>query len=223
MRNLFLTLLLAFSTQMAWGQAFVHLYTYKSANEVLAPRTKHTPRTILIGDSITEVWAKTCPDFFADGKRVGRGISGEVSAQMLLRFRSDVIDNEATAVVICAGTNDIALNQGDYNEDYTFGNIVTMVELAKVHGIKPILASVLPATGFRWRPEVKDAPEKILALNARLKAYAKAHKLVYLDYYSAMVSDDGISLNPAYTYDGVHPSKEGCKAMEQVYLKMLKK
>ena len=198
---------------VAPAQNFVHLGRFQEANAQLPAPGKN--RTVFMGDSITEIWE---PSFFDNNTRIGRGISGEVTAQMVLRFRQDVIEIGATEVVILAGTNDIALNQGDYNPDYTFGNIVTMVELAIANGIRPVLCSLLPASGYRWRPEVTDAPEKISALNARLKAYAAEHGIWYLDYFSAMVAPDGRSLNPDYTYDGVHPNVTGFKVMEKVFL-----
>lgn len=205
------------------AQSFVHLERYKDANEQLAAPAKRAARTVLMGDSITDYWPKRYPEFFTDDSRIGRGISGEVTAQMLLRFRQDVIETGAGRVVILAGVNDIALNQGAYNEDYTFGNIVSMVELAKAHRIKPVLCSALPAKAFGWRPEVKDAPAKIASLNKRLKEYAAKNHIKYIDYFPFMVAEDGESLNPAYTMDGVHPNHEGYKVMESVYLKTLKK
>ncbi|MBQ3873449.1 MAG: lipase [Bacteroidales bacterium] len=205
------------------AQSFVHLERYKDANEQLAAPAKRAARTVLMGDSITDYWPKRYPEFFTDESRIGRGISGEVTAQMLLRFRSDVIDLGATRVVILAGTNDIALNQGDYNEDFTFGNIVSMVELAKAHKIKPVICSVLPAKKYRWRPEVTDAPAKIASLNKRLKEYAAKNHITYIDYFTPLVAEDGESLRNEYSPDGVHPNHDGYAVMESVYLKALKK
>lgn len=145
---------------------------------------------------------------------IGRGISGQTSYQFLLRFREDVINLSPALVVINAGTNDVAENTNPYNEDYTFGNIVSMVELAKANKIKVILTSVLPAAAFKWRMEIKDAPQKIQALNARIEAYAKANKIPFVNYYKAMVAGDNQALNPQYTKDGVHPTGEGYDIME---------
>ena len=203
------------STQKPVTPNYVHLKTYAEANAELPEPGRKTRRVVFIGDSITELWGHTAdPEFFRNGRYVERGISGEVTAQMVLRFRQDVIDLKPWAVVINGGTNDIALNQGAYDEDYTFGNIVSMVEMAKAHKIKVILTSVLPAAKYRWRPEVTDSSEKILALNARIEAYAKANRIPYVDYYTPLLADDGKSLNPAYTKDGVHPIKEGYLVME---------
>ena len=117
-------------------------------------------------------------------------------------------------MVINAGTNDIAENQGPYDEDRTLGNIISMVQLARANGIKVILSSVLPAARFGWRPSVTDGADKIASLNARIKAYAQREKLLYVDYYSAMVSGPERALNPAYTRDGVHPTPAGYDVME---------
>ncbi|MBQ9654355.1 MAG: SGNH/GDSL hydrolase family protein [Bacteroidales bacterium] len=221
----FLSILLCaavFQGSMA-AQSFVQLGRYRNDNEQLAKPAKKSARTVFMGDSITDFWPKRYPEFFTDESRIGRGISGEVTAQMLLRFRSDVIDLGATRVVILAGTNDIALNQGDYNEDFTFGNIVSMVELAKAHKIKPVICSVLPAKKFGWRPEVTDAPAKIASLNKRLKEYAAKKHITYIDYFTPMVAEDGESLRNEYSPDGVHPNHDGYAVMESVYLKALKK
>jgi len=205
------------------AQSFVQLGRYQKDNEQLAKPAKKASRTVFMGDSITDYWPKRYPEFFTDESRIGRGISGEVTAQMQLRFRSDVIDLSATRVVILAGTNDIALNQGDYNEDFTFGNIVSMVELAKANKIKPVICSVLPAKKYGWRPEVKDAPAKIASLNRRLKEYAAKNHITYIDYFTPLVAEDGESLRKEYSPDGVHPNHEGYAVMESVYLKALKK
>lgn len=119
--------------------------------------------------------------------------------------------------MINAATNDIAENTGTYHEDRTFGNIVSMVELAKANHIKVILTTTLPAAGFGWNPSIKDAPQKIASLNARLKAYAKANKIPFVDYYSSMVSGNNKALNPVYTKDGVHPTSEGYDVMEKAH------
>lgn len=156
---------------------------------------------------------------------MGRGISGQTSSHFLLRFREDVIKLAPALVVINAGTNDVAENAGAYNEEYTFGNIVSMVELARANKIKVILTSVLPAAAFGWNSSVKDAPQKIMQLNARIRAYAKENKIPYVDYYSEMVEaeDGNNALTPLYTKDGVHPTLEGYKVMESLIKKVIDK
>lgn len=171
-------------------------------------------RVVFMGNSITEGWVRLDAPFFADNGYVGRGISGQTSYQFLLRFREDVLKLKPALVVINAGTNDVAENTGAYSEEYTMGNIVSMVELARANEVKVILTSVLPAAGFGWNAAIKDAPQKIASLNARIAAYAKEQNIPYVDYYQAMVCGENKALNPAYTRDGVHPTLDGYKIME---------
>ena len=126
-------------------------------------------------------------------------------------------------VVINAATNDVAENTGAYNEDYTFGNIVSMVELAKANNIKVILTTTLPAAAFGWNKSITDAPQKIAALNARLQKYAKKNRIPFVDYYSEMVVGENKALNPQYTKDGVHPTAEGYDVMEKLVRKVIDK
>ena len=164
-----------------------------------------------MGNSITEGWVRTHPDFFKTNGYIGRGISGQTSYQFLLRFREDVINLSPALVVINAGTNDVAENTGAYNEDYTFGNIASMAELAKANKIKVILTSVLPAA------------QKIQSLNARIEAYAKANKIPFVNYYQPMVVGENKALNPQYTKDGVHPTGEGYDIMEALIKQAIEK
>ena len=202
---------------------FAGLARFAEKNAALAPVAKGEKRVVFLGNSITEGWMKHHKTFFEENKNyVNRGISGQTSEQFLLRFRSDVINLRPYKVIINVGTNDIAENTRPYNEDYTFGNIVSMVELARANKIKVVLSSVLPAAGFSWRKDMKDAPVKIEALNARIKAYAQKEKLPYIDYYTPMVYGDKRALNPAYTYDGVHPTAAGYEVMEKLVQEVLK-
>lgn len=208
----------------AGAQDWAGLQRFAAANAALAEPAAGEPRVVLMGDSITEIWPDRHPVFFEDARYVGRGISGQVSAQMLVRFRQDVIDLHPAVVVINAGTNDVAENQGPYNEDFTFGNIVSMTELAQANGIAVVLTSVLPAAGFRWRPAITDAADKIAALNKRIRAYAASRGIPYVDYYSALVVDDASrALNPAYSNDGVHPVAAGYEVMEPLVVKAITK
>jgi len=143
--------------------------------------------------------------------------------QFLLRFREDVINLQPRLVVINAGTTDTAENTGTYNTTITFGNIVSMVELAKYHKINVILTSVLPAKNFSWRPTITDAIQKIRCLNARIKAYADANKIQYVDYFAAMLSQDGTGMDAKYTPETVHPNAEGYAVMENLILSAIKK
>ena len=191
---------------------------YAKENASMPAPKKGEKRVVFLGNSITEGWVNTHPEFFKENGYIGRGIGGQTSYQFLLRFREDVIKLSPYLVIINAGTNDVAENTGPYVEEYTFGNIVSMVELAKANKIKVILTSVLPAAGFRWQPSIKDAPEKIKSLNARIEAYAKKHKIPYVDYYSAMLAPDGKSLHSDYEIpgDGVHPCGNGYDVMESL-------
>ena len=167
-----------------------------------------------MGNSITEGWGRLNPEFFEGKPYINRGISGQTTPQMLVRFRSDVIHLKPAVVVILAGTNDIAGNTGFSTLEMIRDNIISMVELAKCNGIKVILCSVLPALDYPWKPGVEPA-DKIIALNAMLKDYANENGLVYSDYYAAMV-DNHKGLNSDYTTDGVHPTKAGYLIMDSL-------
>lgn len=179
------------------------------------------PLAVLMGNSITESWAEKDGEWLKEHNIVGRGISGQVSSQMLVRFRQDVIELKPQKVVILCGINDIARNQGMISVENVMRNIISMVELAKANKIQPYLCSVTPAKRIGWRPEVKDTPEQIKKLNELIIAYAKEQKIPYIDYYSALVAEDGESMIAAYSGDGLHPNLEGYKVMEEVLLKAL--
>lgn len=205
---------------------FANFKRYAQANAELGLPAKGEKRVVLMGNSITDGWPGTRPEFFKENPwLVGRGIGGQTSYQFVLRFHQDVIALKPYAVVINYGTNDIALNTGPYDEGRTFNNVCAMVEMARANGIKVVLASCLPAGGFGWRPEVKDAMAKVISLNERVKAYAKANKIPYVDYFSALLSEDGTEMNPVYAKDkpGIHPNVEGYKVMESVLMPVLKK
>lgn len=199
--------LLAAGQQRDWA----NYGRYAEANAALTT----APAVVFMGNSITDGWDNAHPEFFTDNNFACRGISGQVSSQMLCRFRADVIDLRPKAVVILAGTNDIAGNNGPIESEHIAENIVSMAELALAAGIRPILCSVLPAAQYPWRPEVESVPEKIRALNDRLRQYAAERGLTWVDYYSAMDAGDG-SMRSEYTRDGVHPTPEGYTVMEAV-------
>lgn len=188
-----------------------NLARYRADNARLGPPAPDETRVVFYGDSITDSWPGH-GGFFARNRYVGRGISGQTTSQMLVRFRSDVIDLAPRVVVILAGTNDVAENTGPYRPEQTQGYLASMVELAQAHGIRVVLASVLPAYSYHWRPDVKPVT-KIAALNAWLREYAAGHQCVYLDYFSAM-ADDRRGLKSEYSGDGVHPNDAGYAVME---------
>ncbi|HET7108047.1 MAG TPA: SGNH/GDSL hydrolase family protein [Candidatus Acidoferrum sp.] len=164
---------------------------------------------MFLGDSITESWNLSV--FFKDKSYVNRGISGQTTPQILLRFRQDVIALKPEIVVILAGTNDIAENTGPTTLEAIEDNLKSMVDLAQKNSVRPILASVLPAAAFPWRPELRPI-EKILALNQWMKGYAASEHIAYVDYYSAMVNDQH-GLKPELSGDGVHPNEAGYAVM----------
>lgn len=220
-----LLLLLVGTSVNAQKHEFANWQRYAKANKELGTPEKREKRVVLMGNSITDGWPATDPEFFKENNLIGRGIGGQTSYQFLLRFREDVINLQPKIVVINYGTNDIAENTGAYDEDLTFGNVCSMVELAKYHKIKVILTSCLPAGAFGWRPSIKDSMQKVKSLNERVKAYAKANKIPYVDYFSAMLSEDGTKMNPDLAKDnpGIHPNLKGYKVMEGLLLPVIEK
>ncbi len=192
---------------------FGNLARYKEANKkVIAPKTNEN-RVVFLGNSITEAWANQDSVFFQNNNYIGRGISGQTSVQLLLRFRQDVLALKPKAVVLNVGTNDIAENTGPYNQDFTFGNIQSMAEIAQVNGVKIILSSVLPATKFEWRLSLGNRSAMIIDLNKRIKAYSDQNKITYIDYHSALKNQQN-GMNPDLAEDGVHPTMKAYKIME---------
>lgn len=189
---------------------FGQLCHYRAQNAELI-KAGNKPRVVFMGDSITEFWGEQDAAFFAHGK-LDRGISGQTTAQMVLRFRQDVIDLHPEAVHIMAGTNDVAGNTGPSTLEQVEGHIASMAELARAHGIRVILASVPPAGRVPWRPEVKPVPI-IRALNHWMQDYASRNGCTFVDYYSAMATPDG-AMRPGLADDGVHPTRKGYALME---------
>ena len=184
---------------------------YREANAALPPPANGESRVVFYGNSITEAWAPYLPGMFPGKPYVGRGISGQTTPQMLVRFRQDVIALRPAVVVILAGTNDIAGNTGPSTQGMIEDNLISMVELAEANGIGVVLCSVLPASDYGWRPGLNPGP-KIVALNTWIRQYAEHHGLVYVDYHSAMV-DDHLGLGPELSADGVHPNEAGYRIM----------
>ena len=185
------------------------LARYREANRQILPDGE-SPRIVFMGDSITEGWVSKMPAFFSPG-RIGRGISGQTTPQMLVRFRQDVIDLEPDVVQIMAATNDVAGNTGPATDEMIQDNIRSMVQLAQANGIRVIIASIPPAADFPWRQGLDPGP-RIVRLNRWLEDYAAESGSVYADYWTAL-SDGGVGLKPDYTYDGVHPDEDGYAAM----------
>lgn len=187
------------------------LARYRDDNAALKPAAPGEARVVFMGDSITDAWPRVGA-FFPGKPYVDRGISGQTTEQMLVRFRPDVIALGPRVVVILAGTNDIAGNTGTYDPGFTRGNIASMAELARANGIRVVLASVTPAFDYPWRPGLEPVG-KILALNAWLRDYAAKNGCTYLDYFPSM-ADARNGLKAEYSPDGVHPNAAGYAVME---------
>jgi len=189
------------------------LARYHDANSALKPPAPDENRVVFFGDSITDIWK--LDDSFPGKHYVNRGIGGQTTSQMLVRFRQDVIDLQPKAVVVLAGTNDIAGNSGPITNEDIEANLASMAELARAHGIRMIFSSILPVNNYT--PEAQEffasrPPERILALNAWLKSYCAKNDLAYLDYFGAMVDDKGL-LKRDLANDGLHPNKAGFAVM----------
>jgi len=189
-----------------------NLAKYQEANAKLGVPGESPKRVVFLGDSITEAWDLSV--FFKGKPYINRGISGQTTPQILLRFRQDVIALKPESVVILAGTNDIAENTGPTSLETIEDNLKSMVDLARTNGVHPILASVLPAAAYPWKPEIRPI-EKILALNRWMKEYAAKEDIGYLDYYSSMVNDQH-GLKTEWTGDGVHPNEAGYLMMASI-------
>ena len=190
---------------------FAAIDHYAAANRELPPPAPGESRVVFIGDSITQSWGDFQRDYFTRKDRINRGISGQITSQMLLRFRQDVIALKPAAVHILAGTNDLAGNQGPMPLEAIEANIASMADLARANGIAVVVGSVLPTTDYPWRPGLNPGP-KIVALNDWVKAYVRSHGGVYVDYYAAM-TDGALGMRPALAQDGVHPTLAGYQVM----------
>ena len=204
-----------------WG----NLTRYREANAALGAPTPGERRVVFMGNSITDLWAKYFPAMFPGKPYVGRGIGGQTTPQMLVRFRQDVIALQPAVVVILAGTNDIAGNTGPSTLEMIEDNLASMAELALANGVRVVLSSVLPVFDYPWKPGLEPAP-KIVALNAWMKGYAASHGAVYLDYHSAM-ADARQGMRAELASDGVHPNEAGYRLMaplaEQAIAEALRK
>jgi lysophospholipase L1-like esterase len=190
---------------------WAYLERYRADNAALGLPRPGESRVVFMGNSITEGWAKYFAAMFPGKPYVGRGISGQTTPQMLVRFRQDVIALKPAVVVILGGTNDIAGNTGPSTLEMIEDNLASMTELARANGIAVVLSSVLPVYDYPWKPGLEPAP-KIVALNAWMKQYASTHGAVYLDYHSAM-ADARQGMKADLASDGVHPTEAGYRVM----------
>ena len=198
--------------EFSYAQDWANLNRFQKENDALSISKKQADRVVFMGNSITEGWLRIRPEFFSNNSYINRGISGQTTPQMLLRFRQDVIDLKPSAVVILAGINDIAGNTGPSTIEMIVNNIISMTELAKANDIKVILCSVLPAYDFPWRKGLEPA-EKVVKLNTLLKTYAKQQNLEFVDYFTPMANKLN-GLKDELGDDGVHPNLDGYLIME---------
>jgi len=191
---------------------------YAKANEELTKR----PSVVFMGNSITDNWARMHKEFFDENNFAGRGIGGQTTSEMLVRFRADVIDLKPKLVLIMAGTNDVAGNNGVISLENAMGSIISMCELAKLHGIRPLICSVPPCAGFSWARDITNASETIKTLNGMLQDYCKKNKIDYVDYWTALAKEDG-TMKDGISSDGCHPTLDGYAIMEPIALKAIRK
>ena len=217
----FLLLTVIFMMNSLNAQDWPNFKEFQEANARLPQVKQNEKRVVFMGNSITIGWLQTHPDFFKNKPYVNRGISGQTTPQMLVRFRADVVDLDAAAVVLLAGTNDIAGNTGPVTLEMILDNIKSMTEIAQANNIKVILCSVLPAFDYPWRPGL--APNiKIPKLNKMIKRYAEESGAYYLDYFTAL-EDGNNGMIKEYTTDGVHLTLEGYQVMEPLVENALQK
>ena len=196
---------------------WANFHRYAEANAAVTA----APKAVLMGDSITDGWFAVDPAFFHDNNFAGRGISGQVTSHMLVRFRRDVIDLKPKYVVILAGINDIARNNGYISLENTFANIVSMCELARANKIKPVLCTLVPSDRIAWRPAITDTREQVERLNTMIRDYARKNHIKVVDYSSVLADAEG-NTRDDLSRDSVHPNLEGFKLMEAALLKVIR-
>jgi len=203
------------ATTQAENSDWANLGYYEKRNRELGLPDENEKRIVFMGDSITEEWGNLYPEFFSGNYYINRGIGGQTTPQMLIRFKPDAIDLKPYAIIILAGTNDIAGNTGPSTVRMITDNIFSMAELAIAYEIKVVLASILPVYQYPWVDDVLDPPSAIDSINSKIKEYVENKGLLYLDYYSSMV-DDRKGLKLDFTGDGVHPNEAGYRVMSAI-------
>jgi len=220
MKNFFLLSILIFLSNVMFAQKeeyrelmeqdWANLKKYNAQNEKII-ENQDFPDVVFMGNSITEGWINAQPEFFKNNNYAGRGIGGQTTPQMLIRFMPDVVNLNPKAVVILAGTNDIAGNTGFSSVDMITNNIQAMAQLAEANNIKVILASILPVYDYPWRPGLEPV-QKIAEINTWIKKYTEENKHTYLDLFTPL-KDQKEGLPKRYSEDGVHPNLEGYRVM----------
>ena len=219
MKKLILLFIITCITSSIFAQDWANLERFKEENTSIMQEEITGKRIVFMGNSITEGWSTFDFVFFSENQFINRGIGGQTTPQMLLRFKQDVIDIKANTVIVLAGINDIAENTGPISLKQILGNIISMCELANQNNIRVILCSVLPANEFPWEPKINPT-QKVIDLNEMLLDYANSKSITYVDYYSKMV-DDKQGLISAYGYDPVHPNLEGYVIMKHILSEVL--
>ena len=214
-------ILIIFATMSFFGysQDWFGFNRYRADNERIIASGNY-PEVVFMGNSITDNWAYFHPDFFSSHNFCGRGIGGQTSAQMLVRFNDDVLDLHPKAVVIMAGTNDVAHNEYWVSPERVVDNIVAMCNQAQAHGIVPIISSIPPCSEFPWRKEIENPGQTIVDINKSLKAYADANGIVYIDFHSAL-TDENLGLPKTLSDDGCHPLPDTYFTMEEMVLEAI--
>lgn len=220
MRKTTLIIILLAMWFSGYSQDWFRFNDYKADNERIIANEAY-PEVVFMGNSITENWAYFHPDFFTSHNFLGRGIGGQTSAHMLVRFKTDVIDLHPKAVVIMAGTNDVAHNDFWVAPEQVVNNVISMCELAQAHGIIPIISSIPPCAAFVWRPEIEDAAQTIVDINKSLRAYAEANGIVYVDYHAAL-ADENNAFPKTLSEDGCHPNPDTYFTMEEMVLEAIR-
>jgi lysophospholipase L1-like esterase len=198
-------------------QDWANLRRYRARNEEVMNLPADLLRTVMMGDSITDMWPGLSGSFFADHDLVGRGIGGQTSAQLVLRFTPDVVRLKPSVVHLMVGTNDVAENLDPYDPAATTNNLMAMVSLAKGAGIKVVMASVPPATSFSWKPELGNRAEQIIALNGWMREMCRTQGHVYCDYWPVLANPEG-GMKPELGLDSVHPNAAGYALMQPLTL-----
>jgi len=220
MKKSIILIILTTMSIFGYSQDWFGFDRYQAENECIIASGNY-PEVVFMGNSITDNWASYHPDFFSENNFCGRGIGGQTSAQMLVRFTADVINLHPKAVVIMAGTNDVAHNDHWVTPEKVVDNIVAMCNIARSNGITPIISSIPPCTKFVWREEIQDAGQTIVDINKSLKAYAESNDIIYVDYHSAL-ADENYGLPKTLSDDGCHPNPDTYFIMENMVLEAIR-
>ena len=209
-----LILLNIVTSEFVQAQDWANLSQYTESNKTYKESSLNPNGIVFFGNSITQGWPQLSPKFFENPLFINRGIGGQTTPQMLIRFRQDVVDLKPKSVIILAGTNDIAGNTGPATNKQIIDNIKSMCEIAVTNNIEVMICSILPVYDYPWKPGLNPA-QRIIDINTELKTIAKEMGLTYVDYFSKMVNQQK-GLNDKYTHDGVHPNTNGYKMMEEI-------